>query len=86
MLDDIDWEAKEATRLCVDVRLNTVVTPELVSQINPDEVIIATGAVASKPEIKGIESKNVFTYEEVLSGSVELSGNVVILGGKMVGL
>ncbi|MFR9071517.1 MAG: FAD-dependent oxidoreductase, partial [Paraclostridium sp.] len=86
MLDAVNWEAKESTRLCVDVRLNTVVTPELISQINPDEVIIATGAVASKPEIKGIESKNVFTYEEVLSGSAELSGNVVILGGKMVGL
>lgn len=86
MLDAVDWETKEATRLCVDVRLNTVVTPELVSKINPDEVIIATGAVASKPKIKGIESKNVFTYEEVLSGNVELSGNVVILGGKMVGL
>ena len=86
MLDALKWEARECKRLGVDVRLNTKVTPELIDEIKPDEVVIATGAKASKPEIKGIDGKNVYTYEDVLSGNVNLSGNVVILGGKMVGL
>lgn len=86
MIEAALWESKETERLGVDVRLNTVVTPQLVSEINPDEVVIATGAVPSKPSIKGIDSNKVYTYEEVLSGKVDVTGNVVILGGKMVGL
>ena len=71
----------------VNLHLNTEVTPEMVDQLRPDAVIMATGGEPITPDIPGIQRENVLDSHDLLSGRVVLPpGNKVILGGGMVGL
>lgn len=80
------WEGEEAERLGVEIHKNTAVTPELIAEVKPDEVIIATGSQYVAPEIPGIDGDGVCSYADVLSGAVEPSGKVVVLGAGSVGV
>ena len=53
--------------------------------MKPDHVIIATGSEYVKPEIPGIDGADVVSAEDVLNGKVEAKGEVLILGGGMIG-
>lgn len=69
----------------IEIRLNTIATPELVELEQPDTVIVALGATAAIPPIPGVDKQNVITAID-LYGHEELAGNkVVIIGGGMVG-
>jgi 2,4-dienoyl-CoA reductase-like NADH-dependent reductase (Old Yellow Enzyme family)/thioredoxin reductase len=69
----------------VKIRLNTEVTPELISNSQPDAVIIATGGIPLIPDIPGIGGRNVATAQDVLSAKTEAGEKVVIIGGGQVG-
>jgi len=70
----------------VPIHMNTEVTEEIIKKEKPDAIIIATGAIPAIPPIKGIESKNVCTAEDILYGRVDIStGPVVVCGGGEVG-
>ncbi|HYE68139.1 MAG TPA: FAD-dependent oxidoreductase, partial [Anaerovoracaceae bacterium] len=70
----------------VDIRLQTMVTPELIDQIKPDFTIIATGSEPIVPGMKGIDGGNVFTAHDILKGNKTAGGRVVVIGGGLVGL
>jgi len=70
----------------VEVRLGELVTPELVDEINPDVLVMATGAVQVVPPIKGIDGANVVMAWDVLEGRAETGRKVVIVGGGAVGI
>ena len=70
----------------IDIRYHTEVTPELVKELTPDVVMIATGAVPIIPKIPGIDGSNVFPAARVEDMKMDDIGeNVVILGGGLVG-
>lgn len=48
-------------KLSIDVNLKTDLNPELVKQLKPDVVIMATGGVSAVPEIPGINRPNVIS-------------------------
>jgi 2,4-dienoyl-CoA reductase (NADPH2) len=77
--------AGEIGRLGVRVRLGEEVTIKTVEDVNPDVVIVATGAMPIIPDIRGARSKNVATAIDVLTGRRHVGGNVVVIGGGMVG-
>ena len=79
------WEAEECKRRGIEIKTGVTVTPELIAEVKPDHVVIATGAHYVAPEIPGIDSADVVTAEDVLTGKVEPKGEVVILGGGGVG-
>jgi len=68
--------------LGVDVHLNSEVTIDLVKQVNPDVVVLATGAVPYTPDIPGVEQEYVVQAWDVLSGKVEVGDNVVVIAGE----
>lgn len=78
----------ELSRLGVAVHMNTEVTPEMITQENPDAVIIATGSktiTQTTPDIVGpdaaievADGAHVVTAEDVLEGKVETGDPVVI--------
>ena len=69
------------------LHLNTEVTPDLVDLVKPDAVVVATGGEPMMPDLPGIEGANVVSSHDVLSGKVVVPpGNMVIIGGGMVGL
>jgi len=71
----------------VNVWLGREVTPELVEEMKPDVVIVATGAVPLVPDdIPGLDKERVVTAWDILAGKAATTArNVVILGGGLVG-
>ncbi|MGB4564841.1 MAG: NAD(P)/FAD-dependent oxidoreductase [Dethiobacteria bacterium] len=70
----------------VKVELNREATPELVAQLKPDAVIVATGAKALIPPIKGVDKTQVVQGHEILKANeIITSGRVLIIGGGTVG-
>jgi 2,4-dienoyl-CoA reductase (NADPH2) len=72
--------------LNVNTLLGKEVDQGLVKEMNPDVVILATGASPILPNIPGIETEGVVTAWDVLSRKVHVGENVVIVGGNAVGL
>jgi len=68
--------------LGVDVHLETEVTPEMVMEISPDAVVVATGSVPLELDVPGGDQKNVVEPRAVLEGKVEVGQNVVVIAGE----
>ena len=79
------WEAEECKRRGIEIKTGVTVTPELIAEVKPDHVIVATGAHYVAPQIPGLDGADIVTAEDVLSGKVMPKGEVVILGGGGVG-
>ena len=78
-----EWEVKEVERMGIETHLNTPVTPELIAEVKPDEVIVAIGSDYVCPAIPGAETA--YHQYQVLTGEVKLSGNVCVVGCGSVG-
>jgi len=80
-----EWLSMQVERLGVKVELGREVTPGVVEEINPDVVIVATGATPIIPEIPGVERPHVFTALDMLEGKAEVGEEIVVAGGGLVG-
>lgn len=74
----LDWLTREIAWSSVDVRLNRDATPELLRQLAPDAVIVATGARRDMPDIPGGDQPHVFSGDDMRNlmmgeGSQELN-------------
>ncbi len=78
--DYIEHQKYMIEKLGVEVRLNTPVTPELVSETAPDALIVAIGGVPMRPAIPGIEGENVIGVEEAFAKPELAKGKVVVVG------
>ena len=76
----------QITRLGVDIQLNTEATPELVKQLKPVGVFVASGAAPIIPPLPGINKPNVYTAEDVVAGKAAPTGKVAVIGSGMTGL
>ena len=81
----IDYLSTQVNKLGIKVELEQEATPELVQQLSPDVVILATGGVPAIPPIPGIEGDNVCTAVDVLLGREDPGERVIVAGGGMVG-
>ncbi len=88
ILDVIEFFANELFMLNVEIRLNTRIDEKLINDINPDEVIIASGSLPDFPLIKGLAKTkmNLPTVIDILEGNALASEKAVILGGNQIGL
>ncbi|MBI2832358.1 MAG: FAD-dependent oxidoreductase [Chloroflexi bacterium] len=75
----------QVRKLGIKVELGKDVTPELIAEVKPDAVIVATGVIPFLPEIPGVDRPNVVGAADVLSGRVETGDRVVVIGGELVG-
>jgi 2,4-dienoyl-CoA reductase-like NADH-dependent reductase (Old Yellow Enzyme family)/thioredoxin reductase len=69
----------------VDIRLGVNVTPELVGELKPDAVIVATGSVPLILPISGLADCGYINAEDMLTGKYNVGKKVLIVGGGMVG-
>jgi 2,4-dienoyl-CoA reductase-like NADH-dependent reductase (Old Yellow Enzyme family)/thioredoxin reductase len=87
--DDIKSLAKSLAirteKAGVEIRLMSDVQPKTVEEGNPDVLILAAGAASLIPAIPGVDGRNVVLAEDVLTGRKTVSGNVLVVGGGMVG-
>lgn len=79
------WYRKQVADQGVDVRMSTEATPELLAEMDPDEIVIATGAKKKVPPVAGIDGANVLDAIEALRESAKVGERVVIVGGGLTG-
>lgn len=84
--DAVMWDAEECKRMGIEIKTGVTVTPELIKEVKPDHVIVATGAHYVAPNIPGLDTaKDVYVAEDVLAGKAMPKGETIILGGGGVG-
>ncbi len=80
----VAWLTRQVKQLGVDIRLEKEVDAQEILAENPDAVIVATGALPSVPV--QLTAQKAVTAWDVLSGSVEVGQNVIVVGGGQVGI
>lgn len=80
----IVWQKYMLKKLGVEIKTNTEVTRELLDQMAPDAVILATGSNPAMPPIKGLREYGVVA-QKVLRGEAQTGDKVVVIGGGLVG-
>jgi 2,4-dienoyl-CoA reductase-like NADH-dependent reductase (Old Yellow Enzyme family)/thioredoxin reductase len=78
-LDFARYEEFQMRSLGVDVRLNTLATPELVLGLNPDAVIVATGSLPRTLDVPGADQPNVVQGWDVLNGTAPVGQRVMVV-------
>ena len=73
------WSSLQCKKLGVDIRMSTAATVESIAAEQPDIVILATGATARKPQLKGMEAHTVVSGWDVLTGSTGELGQVILV-------
>lgn len=82
----LSYLRKQVKKTSMKLILNTVATKEIIEQEQPDVLIIATGAKAIIPHIKGINQSNVFMATDFLDRGFEHAMyTTTILGGGSIG-
>jgi len=81
----MDYLAGQMAKQGVLVNLGKEVTSELVTEIRPDALVLATGVDTIIPDIPGVNSSKVVKAEDVLSGRVQVGPRVAVIGGGEVG-
>lgn len=69
----------------VEIRLNTLVTPEYVKSEKPDAVILAVGSNPIVPPLPGIDGDNVVVVNDYYGETEKVADSVVVLGGGLAG-
>ncbi len=82
----ITYLAGEAERLCVTVCLNKEATAAEILAADFDACIIATGSLAVKPDLPGVDGANVVQARDILAGRAVTGRKVVVVGGGAVGV
>ena len=81
----IDYLSTQIRKLGVDIKLGTTATPEMVQEMAPQVVIIATGATPIIPKIPGVDKSKVSCATDILMGSKDVGKTVVVVGGGLIG-
>ncbi|MBL7120144.1 MAG: FAD-dependent oxidoreductase [Dehalococcoidia bacterium] len=89
--DILPWYERQLNKLGVEIRLNTPVDEDLLSQLSPEVLILATGSLpeASLGYINGLENiKDIelLMADELLEEERLTGDSVLVLGGGQIGL
>lgn len=85
-LDDyLKYLIRQVSKSSIEVRLNTMVTPELAEALDPDVIIAAVGAKPIVPKLPGMELPHVMLGKDAHRRTDEMGQHVVIVGGGLVG-
>lgn len=79
LIDAVDWLGNEVQRLGVDVRLRRTAEAADVLALEPDVVVLATGASDATPQWMARDHRRVLGAADVVSGRPRLSGTVVVV-------
>ena len=85
VLDQVNYLIRQVYKHGVDVRLGQAVTLEDVKKIDPDYVVVASGADPVIIRVPGYDKPHVSTAVDVLTGKVQVGSRVAVIGGGEVG-
>ncbi len=81
-----NYLTQQVVKLGVDLRLGRKVCANCVAAEHPDAVIVAVGASNAIPPIAGHDLPHVLDAWKILSHEQIVSGNIVVIGGGLVGV
>lgn len=79
----LEWYNTQLNKLGIRAELEKEVSAEMVQELKPDAVIVATGAIPVIPDFPG--DKNAVHAIDVLNGNKTVGDRVVVVGGGLVG-
>ncbi len=87
----IENKEAELAERNVKVMLNSAVSEAAIAEIKPDFVVMANGSEPIVPNVKGVDSKNVYQAIDVLHFDNDklnemIKGSIVVVGGGSVGI
>ena len=90
----VDWLTHEVGRLGIDVRLGTTADVDTVRSLDPDVVVVATGAKRGLPSIPGADAPHVLTGDQLRAliagegggASLGTFSRLVVNSGRALGL
>jgi len=80
------WLTSQIKKMGVIIRTGTEVTERLISEGNPEVVILAAGGEQIRPDIPGIDLSLVCYAWQVLVGAVPPGKHPVVIGGGLIGM
>jgi 2,4-dienoyl-CoA reductase-like NADH-dependent reductase (Old Yellow Enzyme family)/thioredoxin reductase len=80
------WLTSQAKKMGVAVRTGIEMTESMISEGDPEVVILATGGEQIKPDIPGINLSMVCNAWQVLGGAVPPGKHPVVIGGGLIGM
>lgn len=81
----IAYLSTQVEKAGVKIELMKEATPELVQQLNPDVVMIATGSLFRLPNVPGTEGDRVFSIVDLFREKREAGETVIVVGGGLCG-
>jgi len=75
----VEWRQHQLKNLKVSIRLNVEVAPELVKEVAPDVVVLATGSIPRRVRYPGSDLPHVFTASDVMEGRLAGKRHVVVV-------
>lgn len=82
--ETLRYFAKQVELTGVELKLNTLVSAEMLENAGFDEVVIATGISPRKPDMEGIDHPKVLNYLDVMSGA-DVGQKVAVIGAGGIG-
>jgi 2,4-dienoyl-CoA reductase (NADPH2) len=87
----LGWLVREVEHADVDIQVGRLVAPDTAAALAPDEIVVATGAVWTRPRVPGADGDHVLRVpdlEEWFLGLHEtmVGHHVAVIGGGKVGL
>ncbi|MFH7322515.1 FAD-dependent oxidoreductase [Aeromicrobium sp. JJY06] len=79
LVDAVDWLGNEVRRLGVDLRLRRTAEGRDIAALDPDIVVLATGAAETLPQWAARDHRRLVAAADVVSGHPVLSGRVVVV-------
>jgi 2,4-dienoyl-CoA reductase-like NADH-dependent reductase (Old Yellow Enzyme family)/thioredoxin reductase len=80
------WLTAQVKKMGVIFHTGTEVTESMISEGNPNAVILASGGKQIKPDIPGIDFPLVHDAWQVLDGAVRPGKHAVVIGGGLIGM
>ncbi len=82
----LEWDIRQTEQCGAKIVYNTTVTADMVEKLDPDAVIVATGARFTVPDLPGVDGENVLNVAQVEMKTAPVGQRVVICGGGTSGL
>jgi 2,4-dienoyl-CoA reductase-like NADH-dependent reductase (Old Yellow Enzyme family)/thioredoxin reductase len=82
----IAYLKRSAENAGVKLHLSREVNAALVEELKPDAVLVAMGSKPTPLNVPGGDGQNVVQATDVLAGQARVGGEVVVIGGRLVGL